>query len=181
MTDNATQNAAPGAQPGKPASKWRWARRIGVGVVLVGLGLASGAAIGAKSVQAHFWRGLDHSRFDAERVSERIDRRVERILSRVDGTPEQQQRIATIAKSALNDLVELGVTPRETRAKFIELLRADTVDAAALEALRAEQVAKIDAGSKRMVRAVTDVAAVLTPAQRRELTERMQERHSRWR
>ena len=62
--------------------------------------------------------------------------------------------------------------PWEARGKFVELLRADTIDPAAFETLRAEQIAKADAASKRVVQAMTEAASVLTVEQRRELTQR---------
>jgi Spy/CpxP family protein refolding chaperone len=56
------------------------------------------------------------------------------------------------------------------------LLSADTFDRAALETLRAEQVAKFDTASKRIVQAVSDAAGVLTVEQRKELVAKMGER-----
>ncbi|NJM34686.1 MAG: periplasmic heavy metal sensor, partial [Rhodomicrobium sp.] len=100
-------------------------------------------------------------------------------LSRVEASPEQKAKVGTVIKTAVNDLAALGVKPWEMRAQFIELMRADTVDAAALEALRAEQLGKIDAASKRIVQAMTEAAEALTPEQRRELTDRWQKRFSR--
>jgi Spy/CpxP family protein refolding chaperone len=111
-----------------------------------------------------------------EEISDRVDRRVERILSRVDGTPEQRQQISTIAKAAINDLKTMEFAPREVHSKAVELLSADTFDRAALETLRAEQVVKFDAASKRIVQAVSDAAGVLTVEQRKELVAKMGER-----
>jgi Spy/CpxP family protein refolding chaperone len=176
MTENETQNTTPEATPSR---KRRWGKRAFIGALLLALGLGSGFAIGAKSGHyGRLWHGMGHE-FDAKRAAERIDHRVEKVMSRIDGTPEQQQKVAAIAKSTLNDLMALGITPRETRMKFVELLRAETIDPVAFETLRAEQVAKFDTASKRVVSAVTDAAAVLTPTQRHELTERMNKRFSR--
>ena len=69
------------------------------------------------------------------------------------------------------DLAKLGIDPRDTHEKFLTLLRADKIDPDALEALRVAQLAKWDAASKRIVQAVAEAAPVLTPAQRRELTD----------
>ena len=104
---------------------------------------------------------------------------MERVLSRVDATAEQRGKVSGITKAAISDLTAQGIMPWEARRKFVELLRADTIDPAAFETLRAEQISKADAASKRVVQAVTEAAAVLTVEQRRELTERWQKRMSR--
>jgi Spy/CpxP family protein refolding chaperone len=174
MTENETPNTAPEAAQPKP--KRRWGRRIVVGAVLLGIGAAAGAGIGVNAVKAQFLRGFDMKDMSTEEISDRVDRRVERILSRVDGTPEQRQQISTIAKAAINDLKTMEFAPREVHSKAVELLSADTFDRAALETLRAEQVVKFDAASKRIVQAVSDAAGVLTVEQRKELVAKMGER-----
>jgi Spy/CpxP family protein refolding chaperone len=55
------------------------------------------------------------------------------------------------------------------------LLTQPTVDRAAIEALRAEQLSLADAASKRFAQAVGDAAEALTPEQRRKLDERITE------
>jgi protein CpxP len=175
MTDNHTEEG----QPARPARRWGWGRRALVGALLIGAGMLPGFAIGAHQAAAWIWHGPKHVRFDPERMAERVDRRVDRMLSRVEATDEQKGKVSAITKAALTDLANLGVNPWDTRGKFVELLRADTIDPAALEALRAEQVGKLDAASKRAVAALTEAAAVLTPEQRKELTDRWERRHRR--
>ena len=65
------------------------------------------------------------------------------------------------------------------RKRAVELLAEPTVDRAAIEALRAEQVARADAASKRLARALGDAAEVLTPEQRKQLAERIEEMRER--
>lgn len=179
--DKANGNGNNGAV--QPGSKRRWARPVLVGALLVGIATVSGFAIGARSATAWMWHGgwhhYDHGYFDAEDAAEHVEWRVKRVLSRVDATQEQQDKVGAIAKSAVSDIAALGFTPGELRSKFVELLRADTVDPAAFETLRAEQVAKVDMASKRAVQAMTEAAAVLTPEQRRELTDRWNRRFRR--
>src|SRR5262249_14918223 len=88
-----------------------------------------------------------------------------------DAPPEQQQKPRAIAKSAITALAPMREKVRATRDKARELLTASTVDRAAIEKLRAEQVATMDALSKRLAQAVGDAAEVLTPDQRRKLGE----------
>jgi len=166
-------------QPGgKP--KRRWMKRLLAGALLVGVGIIPGFAIGAHSTAAWLWHGPKLNHLDGERGAKRIERGVERVLSRVDASPEQERQISNIAKAAVSDMKAVGVDPWETRRQFVELFRAETIDNAAIETLRAEQVNKIDTASKRLVQAMTDAAAVLTPEQRRQLADRMKKRRG-WR
>jgi Spy/CpxP family protein refolding chaperone len=120
-----------------------------------------------------------HGRFDPDRMERRIDRRVDRMLNRVDATEEQRDKVKGIFKSALADVKALGIKPGETHEKYIQLLRSDTVDPAAFEALRAQQMQTADAASKRIVQAFAEAAQVLTPDQRRQVADRMERRSHR--
>jgi Spy/CpxP family protein refolding chaperone len=115
-------------------------------------------------------------RHNPERVAEHVQWRVNRILSRAGANEEQKGKVSVIAKSAVTDLAALGIAPWETRSKVLALFRADKIEPEAFESLRAEQTAKWDAASKRLVQALVEAAQVLTPEQRRELTERWHRR-----
>lgn len=104
-----------------------------------------------------------------EQLVDRADRAVRHVAIELDATPEQQQKLEAIAKSAVTDLAPLRDKVRATHQKVHELLTATTVDRAAIEKLRAEQVATMDGLSKRIAQAVGDAAEVLTPDQRRKL------------
>lgn len=174
MTDTQSDQG----QPARPSRRWVWGRRVAAGALLIGIGVLPGFALGASHVAGWIMHGPG-PRFDLAHAIERVDHRVDKVLDRVDATDEQKSKVSGIAKAALSDLSAMGVNPWDARGKFVELLRADTVDPAALEALRAEQVGKIDAASKRVVSALSEAAAVLTPQQRKELTERWERRHNR--
>lgn len=177
-TDRNMENGGPD-QPPASTRKRRWGGRLLIGALLVGLGMVPGVIIGAHKATAWVGHMAYTMKHDPERVAEHIDRRVQKVLSRVDATEEQKQKVSVAAKSAISDLAALGIRPGEARGKLIELMRADAIDPAAFEALRAEQVAKMETASKRLVTALTEAASALTPEQRRELTERWQKRHSR--
>ena len=138
-----------------PRRRWRGAI---IGAALFAVGTASGFAVATAHGMPWWLMGAAaHHRLDPERIAARVDRRVERVLSRVDATAEQRGKVSGITKAAIADLSALGVAPREVRGKFVELLRADTIDPAAFETLRAEQISKADAASKRIVQALTEV------------------------
>jgi periplasmic protein CpxP/Spy len=163
-----------------PRRPRRWRTAI-LGAAVLAVGLTSGFAIGAAQGVPWWILSGGHHGFSAERITAKVDRRVDRVLSRVDATDEQRTQVTQIANAAITDLSNMGIRPWEMRGQFLELLRAETIDPAAFETLRADQIGKADAASKRVVQALTDAAAVLTPEQRRELTDRWQKRMERHR
>jgi Spy/CpxP family protein refolding chaperone len=70
---------------------------------------------------------------------------------------------------------------RAARQRAAGLLTQPTVDRAAIEAFRVEQMALADAASKRFAQALADMAEVLTPEQRRKVSEHLERRRSYWR
>ena len=175
MTDVETGGQLPEAAPQSPRRPRRWRGAL-AGILLLGVGAVGGYAVG--SMQGPWWilSAAAHGHFNPARMEKHIDRRVDRMLDRVDASQEQRDKVNGIVKGAFGDVTALGVKPWETREKFIGLLRADTIDPAAFEALRAQQISTADAASKRIVQAMTEAAQVLTPQQRRELADRW-ERH----
>ena len=61
-------------------------------------------------------------------------------------------------------------------------MRAPTIDRAAVEKLRADQIAAFDAKSKKVVGAALDAAGQLTPEQRAKLVQQAEDRmdHRGW-
>ncbi|VXB48616.1 periplasmic heavy metal sensor [Massilia sp. 9I] len=101
---------------------------------------------------------------DAAAMDAHIDRMVAQLAG--DATPEQQARVAAIAKRAMADLRPMHEQRKQIFASAHALLMAPVVDRAALEQLRAAHVQEFDAGSRRILEAVADAADLLTPAQR---------------
>ena len=152
-------------------------------------GLAAGitAAIGAFAMQAHAYGGLMgfgphgglHGGMDAmdpAALSKRIDAMVAFRLADIDATPEQRERIAAIVKAAAADLRTIREQHVKARRQSLALFAAPTIDRAALETLRVEQLQLGDSASRRMLQAMMDSAEVLNADQRAKLIERMQRR-----
>jgi periplasmic protein CpxP/Spy len=145
----------------------RWLVAVFIGAAAI-FGFAAG-----KVHSAPWWHWAGHHRFfDAEEVSFFVQHRIDRVLAAVDATPEQREKIHAIAKGAIDDVLAMRRDPAARREKVLALMKADTVDRQALEALRAEQIATADAATKRILQAVEDAAEVLRPEQRRQLAER---------
>ncbi len=100
----------------------------------------------------------------------------ERMLDAVGVSAAQKIKLREIFKSAGEDLRGQRDARRDVQAQMLALMTAPTVDAAAAEALRQKQMANQDSASKRMLQAMLDAQAVLTPEQRGKLAERLDER-----
>ena len=152
-------------------------RRTAIAAVVAGL---------AAGIGSHAWAHGGHhghdrgAMADPAKMDERIESMVKRMLSRVDATEEQRAKVSAIAKQAAADLRGLRDKQRALRTKGLELLGAPTVDRAAIEGLRAEQMKLADEASKRVSLALADTADVLTPEQRAKLAQGMKERQGRW-
>ena len=105
-----------------------------------------------------------------------IERRLDRALGKTDASPEQKQKIADILKAAFNDERVFLDKRTENRKAMEAALQAPTIDAARIEAIRAEQVKIVDDSSKRFTQALEDAANVLSPAQRQAFFKAWNER-----
>ena len=141
-------------------------------VGLVGGGLAGTALAFGPGGFGHFggWRG--HHRegpMDPAHAREHAEHVVGYIAWAVDATPEQKQKLMTIASGVAKDLMPVHEKMRAAHGRMEQILRAPQVDRAAIEAFRAEHIALADDVSKRLAQALADAAEVLTPQQRAKL------------
>jgi protein CpxP len=104
-----------------------------------------------------------------------------RILSEIDATDEQEDKIEAIMDQLHDDVRPIMRGFRDTREDLAELLGAATVDATALETMRAERLAAVDEASKKVTAALVQAAEVLTPEQRAKLKEHFEDRGGRGR
>jgi Spy/CpxP family protein refolding chaperone len=147
--------------------------RFGRGLFILLVALAAGFVGGyAGRSFAHGPGSLMSERMDPAQVDEHAERMVKHLAVEVDATPEQKDKLTAIAKSAAHDLAPLRGNMKRARQQAIDLLSAEKVDHAAIEKLRAEQIALADATTKRLTQALADAADVLTVEQRRKLAER---------
>jgi Spy/CpxP family protein refolding chaperone len=101
---------------------------------------------------------------------------LERGLDAVNATPEQRTRIRDIMQAAAADMRQQREASRGLREQAMALFAQPTVDAGAVETLRQQMVQQHDQSSRRWTQALLDASAVLTPEQRKQLAERMQQR-----
>jgi periplasmic protein CpxP/Spy len=119
--------------------------------------------------------GMDHA---GHRMGHRGGQHIERMLDAVNATPEQRAQIKQIMQTARSDMQAQRDSGRALREQQMALLAAPTIDARAVETLRQQMLARHDAASKRMSQAMIDAANVLTPTQRKQLSDLMAKRMS---
>lgn len=178
MTNQDNNNPqAEGATIEHNPNETREPKRYGV-TFMVGVGLAAVIAIGAGAALAQGGFGPKGFGPMGARFAEH---RFEKLMDEVDATDAQQDKIWAIVDRTRSELRPVGREFRDSRGKVAELLAAPTIDKAAVEALRAERIAAVDAASKKAVAALVEAAEVLTPEQRAELAKELKERHEgRW-
>ena len=106
-------------------------------------------------------------------IEEHADRAVQHLAIEVDATAEQQEKLRAVVLAAVKDLQPLHDQARAAHQQAHDLLTQPTIDRAALEKVRSEQIALWDAASKRITQAIGDAAEVLTPEQRQKLGKLM--------
>ncbi|HEU4353253.1 MAG TPA: Spy/CpxP family protein refolding chaperone [Burkholderiales bacterium] len=138
-------------------------------------GLAAG--VGFKA----FGQGRRHGYgpIDPANLDRHVDRMLKHLYAEIDATDAQKQKLDPIVRQAAKDLAPMRENLHAARREAIELLSQDKVDPAALEALRAKQIGLADEASRRLTRAMTEAAEVLTPEQRKELAAHFARRR-RW-
>jgi len=170
----------PAASGGRRRGRW-------LPIVAVALVAAFSGALATRAVGEHgpgwgrmhgpwFMRGP----MSVEQIEDRVDRGIRHAAIELDATPEQQEKLRTIAKAAVKDLLPMRENLHAGRREAIGLLSQDRVDPAALEALRTKHIGLADEASRRLTRAIAEAADVLTPAQRKQLAAHFARRQGRW-
>ena len=168
-----TQTSQPsGSTEEKP--RRRFFRRAAIATIITAV--ATGIGVRAFAQGGHFgWHraGFMGAPLDPAKLDEHLDRMLKHLYVEIDATDAQKQLLSPIVKGAARDLWPVRAKMHDARRQAVELLSHDTVDRAALEALRADQLKLAEQASRRFTQALADVADVLTPEQRKALAERI--------
>jgi Spy/CpxP family protein refolding chaperone len=121
----------------------------------------------------HWHGGMMGGSFDPAQAEDRADRMVRHLAIELDATDTQQDKLRAVVKAAVKDLIPLREKAQSARLKARELLTQPTIDRAEIEKFRTEQVALADTFTKRVSQAIGDAAEILTPDQRRKLSDRL--------
>src|SRR5258707_4581879 len=186
MSDN-VNSPGPDSGPNTPKSCRGRGRGAALIVVLVVVARLTGAAItsafsrgpgfgpgfGHGFGPGHWHGGMMGGSFDPAQAEDRADRMVRHMAIELDATDAQQDKLRAVVKAAVKDLIPLREKAQSARLKARELLTQPTIDRAEIEKFRTEQVALADTFTKRVSQAIGDAAEILTPDQRRKLSDRL--------
>ncbi|MFM9974236.1 MAG: Spy/CpxP family protein refolding chaperone [Beijerinckiaceae bacterium] len=173
MTDDTSTPVS--ATPQQPARRRFFRNRWFLAGAIVVTGLVG---FGLGKATSH--RGYDHAyRMSGEDGQARVQSGLQRVLGKIDATPEQREKITAIVRSAMLDLQPMRQSLRLSREKLTTTLKAETIDRAAIEQLRRQQLEMTEMLSRKMSEALVSAAEALTPSQRAQLVDRWQSR--RWR
>ena len=96
-------------------------------------------------------------------------RMIEHALQAAGASNEQKTRVREIFKAAQTDLQAQRQASQALRQQMMALWTAPQPDPAAAEVLRQQQMAQHDVRSRRMMQAMLEAQAVLSPEQRQKL------------
>jgi len=173
MIDERKSQRAESPESVQATPRRRWLKRGVLG--LLGAGLAGGLGF-----RAFAHRGYERGPLDPAELDARLERMLKHLYVEIDATEAQRAQLGPIVKQAATELLPLRDRMREARRQAMALLAGESIDRAAIEVLRAEQLQLADVGSKRLADAIADAAEVLTPEQRKQAAERLQHRRRRW-
>jgi Spy/CpxP family protein refolding chaperone len=151
-------------------------RRWLAGVALTTAFLAGGVILPqvAASAQEAATPDMDHMmRGPGDGMHAMTMAHVSKMLDEVGASADQKSRIEAILHAGFSPMAGMHRDMAQTHASLHAIFAAPTVDRAALEQLRAAEVARIDAASRRVAKALADAAEVLTPEQRAKLGKLM--------
>ncbi len=100
----------------------------------------------------------------------------EHMLDSVGASAEQKTQLRQIMDTARTDLKPLREAARTLRRQMQGLFTQPTVDARAVETLRLQMQGNHEQASKRMTQAMLDASRVLSPEQRKQMAERLEQR-----
>ena len=146
-------------------------RRVALwgGLIAVVAGIVTFGAI-AHAGPGHFGPfAMMHGHFSPEKASKHVKKIVNWTLEDVDATADQKAKVNDIFQAALKDLTPIHEQVGDAHSQVIKLMSQPVIDRAAVEQIRATQMAALDEASKRLTQAFEDASEVLTPEQRQKL------------
>ena len=149
-----------------------WLRRTALATALVASGAAlpilvasaQGVGMGAgmhSMMQMHMGGAGDMHAMAMSHVTQMLDA--------VGASDDQKTKIGAILHAGFEPMAKMHEDMEGTHKALHQILAAPTVDRAALEQLRAAEVARIDSASRAATGAMADAAEVLRPDQRAKL------------
>jgi periplasmic protein CpxP/Spy len=131
-------------------------------------------ALGALAIPtALAWGHGHHHAKTAAELNEHLERGLDHLLDRVDATDAQRERANAIAARRSPELFALMSEGRSVRQQLKQVLLAEQLDKAQLAQLRVQLDTLANRATDIGLSSVYELADVLTPAQRKELADRL--------
>lgn len=143
-----------------------------------GAALSGGVVALAQSAGAgmHAHHGMMPSGSPAD-MAAHIDQVLKHLYVEIGATDAQKAQIDPLVKQAVDDLTPLHSQAQSAHTQFIQAFTQDGIDRNSLEAAREAHMQLADQASRRIVQLIADVGSVLTPAQRQQVVEHLQQMH----
>lgn len=158
------------------AFRHRLPRRSTIAALCGGIALATGLSACAVSHGAGGHHGMAANASPAD-VANHIDLALKHVYAEIGATDAQKAQLEPIVKQAAADLMPLHTQLHAAHKSALSLFTQDSIDRAAIEAARAQNMQIIDQATKRVAQLFADVAEVLTPAQRKSLADHVARMH----
>jgi protein CpxP len=165
--------------PGKRPSRGRLFNRSTILSFVAGAAVAVAVGVSAQVAAMGGWHhgSIMDGTHSAAEVNAHVDHMLKHFYVEIDATDAQKAQIGPLVKTAVNDLLPLHTQALAAHQHAMDALSQTTLDRSALEAARVEHLQLADQASKRLVQLMGDVGDVLTPAQRKALSDHLQHLH----
>ncbi len=146
--------------------------KLGFGLLLLCAVTSTALCAETTGAEAQTSHGCVHAGLcGSEDIVSHVNGMLNYIYSEVGASEAQKSKLAEISQQATNDLAPLHLQIEHAHMQVFSLLTQASIDRTAIETARVEQMRAVDEASKRATQFVTDVAAALTPAQRKALAD----------
>jgi Spy/CpxP family protein refolding chaperone len=134
------------------------------------------AGLTAFTLLSGFHGGCGHRTFNAERAEKYVNMHVDDELDDLKATPTQRAAIHAQVNAVMPEAIKLREENQAAKAEAVKQLQSDKPDAAKLHALVDQRMDAVRAFAHRVVDAALSAHQTLTPEQRKQVNERIQER-----
>ena len=146
-----------------------WLRRTALAAALVASGAALPVLVASAQGTGMGMHHMMHGSMGAGDMHAMAMGHVTKMLDAVGASEDQKTKIGSILHAGFEPMAKVHEDMDNTHKALHQILAAPTVDRAALEQLRAAEVAKIDSASRAATGAMADAAEALRPDQRAKL------------
>jgi Spy/CpxP family protein refolding chaperone len=154
MSEPTATSQHPAPSTGTPRRRFFQRAAIATAIAALATGIGLRAAAHGHGFGGCHRGGFMGAQLDPATLDEHLDRMLNHLYVEVDATAAQKQQIAPIVKAAVRDLLPIRDQMRDGRRQAVALLSQPSVDRAALEALRVEQLQHAEVASRRFAEAL---------------------------